>query len=151
MKILLVEDSEDKRSNILKALSRYDSHFEVVSKESVRGALGTIDSDEKFDLILLDMSLPTFDVSDEIPDGGDAESFGGYEIIQQMSFLDIDTPVIVITHYRTFHGGTKYEDLEFDLSKTFSNIVLGMIYYDHPSDEWENELKVYLSKFKDNK
>jgi CheY-like chemotaxis protein len=146
MKILLVEDSSDKKKIILESLSRYDSSIETTWKESVRGALDVIDSEEHFDVILLDMSLPAFDVSETIPDGGDAESFGGNEIIQQMAFLDIDTPVIIVTHYRTFQGGIMYEDLEADLLEEFSTIVLGMIYYDHPSNEWETELHKYLKK-----
>jgi CheY-like chemotaxis protein len=148
MKILLIEDSYDKKKIIIESLERYDSSFIVTTKESVRGALDIIESDEKFNLILLDMSLPTFDVTDEIPDGGDAESFGGMEIIHQMAFLDQNTPVVIVTHYRTFHGGTTYEDLEADLLDEFSSIVKGMIYYDHPSNEWEIELKKHLDSIK---
>ncbi|MDK2763423.1 response regulator [Alteromonas macleodii] len=147
MKILLIEDSVDKRKNILASLKEFEDNFDVLTKESVRGALDALES-ESFDLILLDMSLPVFDVSDEIPDGGEAESFGGMEIIQQLSFLDINTPVVILTHYRTFHGGTTYEDLEQELIDEFPTIVKGMIYYDYPSNEWNIELNKYLRKLK---
>lgn len=147
MKILLIEDSFDKKKNILASLEKFDPKMDILPKESVRGALDAIES-ETFDLILLDMSLPAFDFSDDIPDGGEAESFGGIEIVQQLSFLEISTPIIILTHYRTFHGGTTYEDLEQELTDEFSTIVKGMIYYDHPSNEWDIELNAYLRNFK---
>ena len=145
MKILIVEDSKDKRDNIIRAVEKHNINVSIDICESVRGAIEAIDSDNSFDLILLDMSLPLFDITDDVPDGGDSESFGGHEIIQQMSFLKILSPVVVITHYRTFHGGITYEALNGDLNKSFPDIVLGMIYYDHPSNEWINELNKYLN------
>ena len=55
MKILLIEDSVDKRKNILASLKEFEDNFDVLTKESVRGALDALES-ESFDLILLDMS-----------------------------------------------------------------------------------------------
>lgn len=147
MKILLVEDSHDKRDNIIDVLTHFSNLIQFHIEESVRGAIERIDSDEKFDLILLDMSLPLFDITDEIPDGGEAESFGGHEIIEQMSFLKIHTPVIVITHYRAFQGGTTFEALEMELKSTYPKIVKGMIYYDHPSNIWKQELISFFNRF----
>ncbi|MCG6272544.1 response regulator [Vibrio vulnificus] len=147
MKVLLVEDSNDKRNLIKDVLIQNPIDIDINIEESVRGAIDRIDSDEKFDLILLDMSLPLFDITDEIPDGGEAESFGGHEIIEQMSFFNIYTPVIVITHYRTFQGGTTYEALETELKSSYPDIVKGMIYYDHPSSTWKHELIAYLKNF----
>ncbi|PNH83413.1 response regulator [Vibrio diazotrophicus] len=147
MKVLLVEDSNDKRNQIKDVLNQFPMDININVEESVRGAIDRIDSDEKFDLLLLDMSLPLFDITDEVPDGGEAESFGGHEIIEQMSFLQIYSPVIVITHYRTFQGGTTYEALESELKCSYPDIVKGMIYYDHPSITWKHELIDYLNKF----
>lgn len=147
MKILLVEDSHDKRDNIAELLKKSHNPTTIHIEESVRGAIEQIDSNEVFDLILLDMSLPLFDITDDIPDGGEAESFGGHEIIEQMSFLKIFTPVIVITHYRAFQGGTTFEALEMELKSAYPKIVQGMIYYDHPSNTWENELTTFLNSF----
>lgn len=145
MKILLVEDSKDKM-NIIKDVLVSKS-IDVTVEESVRGAIDRIDSTEAFDLIILDMSLPLFDITDDVPDGGEAESFGGYEIIEQMNFLHIFTPVVVITHYRNFQGGTTYEALEVQLKSSYPEIVNGMIYYDHPSTTWKHELLHYLKGF----
>ncbi|MGK0272782.1 MAG: CheY-like chemotaxis protein [Cocleimonas sp.] len=146
MKVLLVEDSTDKRKIINDVITKFVNDLDLDWVESVRGAIDRIDSEEKFDLIILDMSLPLFDISDDIPDGGEAESFGGHEIIQQMSFLNILTPVIIITHYRTFQGGITYEALNLELKESYPEIVQGMIYYDHPSSRWKQELINYLKE-----
>ncbi|QDZ89817.1 hypothetical protein D0436_04635 [Shewanella decolorationis] len=147
MKILLVEDSADKRKIITDVVYKLIKKLNIDWVESVRGAMDRIDSDEKFDLVILDMSLPLFDISDDIPDGGEAESFGGHEIIQQMSFLNIITPVVIITHYRTFQGGITYEALNLELKESYPDIVKGMIYYDHPSSSWKDELLKYLKEY----
>lgn len=147
MKVLLVEDSADKRKIITDVVLKLVRNLEIDWVESVRGAMDRIDSDEKFDLVLLDMSLPLFDISDDIPDGGEAESFGGHEIIQQMSFLNICTPVVIITHYRTFQGGITYEALNLELKESYPEIVQGMIYYDHPSSTWKHELINHLKEY----
>ncbi len=65
MKILLVEDSHDKRDNIAELLKKSHNPTTIHIEESVRGAIEQIDSNEVFDLILLDMSLPLFDITDE--------------------------------------------------------------------------------------
>ena len=71
MRLLLVEDDEDKREQLLMF---FDEHFtfsvdEVRSFQSALKAIKTI----CYDLIILDMTIPTYDIS-PIEQGGDRKS-----------------------------------------------------------------------------
>lgn len=63
------------------------------------------------DLILLDMSMPSFDLTDQF-NSEDPESFAGIEIMSQMKLRDINVPVLVVTQYKSFEkGSVTLEDL----------------------------------------
>src|SRR5258708_830765 len=103
MRLLVVEDDENKRTQILGFLGERFSWVKVVAAESLQSGLKLIVSDQ-FDLILLDMTLPTFDVGiDE--DGGRPRAYAGREILRQMDRRKIATPVIVLTQFDRFGEG----------------------------------------------
>lgn len=62
MKILLVEDDEFKASDIVKILEDSVANATVIRAMSATSAMKAINS-ETFPLIVLDMSLPTFEMS----------------------------------------------------------------------------------------
>ena len=65
----------------------------------------------KFDFILLDMSLPTYDVGPS-ETGGRPQSFGGRELLRYIDRKNIIIPVIVVTQYERFNKGQEYLDLD---------------------------------------
>lgn len=69
MKILVADDEEPKLASIVDWLSIFCSSSEIVTARSVRSAIDVI-LDAKPELVLLDMSLPTFDVSPGETGGG---------------------------------------------------------------------------------
>ena len=62
MKILLIEDDERKMTHIVGYVSGLDQKYKIEVKRSYNSGLRAVLSGA-YDLILLDMSLPTFDVS----------------------------------------------------------------------------------------
>ena len=107
MKILLIEDEASKRAAISKHIVEIlGPEAVVVERESLRSGLKEVISEENYDLILLDMSMPGFDVSSSEPIGGEPESFAGQEIMAQMKLRGINTPVAVVTQYKAFAKGT---------------------------------------------
>ena len=78
----------------LKPLSGNSS---ITVVKSVQGAVSAI-ANERFDFILLDMSLPTHDLK---PGGGAGTSLlsGGLEVIMDLSLLGRRERVIVLTQY----------------------------------------------------
>lgn len=103
MRILLVEDDEFKASDILRALEEYDQDTTVDRAASVTSALRAI-TGMSYDLILLDMSLPTFDLSGP-GGGGSPQGQGGVEVIRLARRLDRRCPIVI---------NTQYPDIEID-------------------------------------
>jgi len=57
-----------------------------------------------FDLLVLDMSIPTFDTPD--PSGANRHRpFGGKDILQELKRIQKKIPVVVMTQYSVFGEG----------------------------------------------
>lgn len=99
-------------------------------------------SDEGYDLILLDMSMP----SDHIQDNSlgfieEPESFAGEEILAQMKLRGLRTPVLVVTQFRAFAGGSvTLEMLINKYKREYAGIFAGAVYYSTALDGWKKDL-----------
>ncbi|MGM8062689.1 hypothetical protein [Vogesella indigofera] len=143
MKILIIEDEFDKREKIKGHLVEIlgDQLF-VVERDSLRSAFKAIVTEPDYDLILLDMSMPSFDVTSDEPAGGPPESFAGREIMAQMKLRGINIPVVVITQYKLFEGGeVSLDELILQFETKFSDFFQGAIYYNSAIEGWKRELK----------
>ena len=100
MNILLVEDEDPKRANIIRALNKIRPASDIIEARSVNSAITQLRSTVP-DLILLDMSLPTFDIGPGEP-GGRPQGFGGIEVLRYIDRFKLRVPVIVITAYEAF-------------------------------------------------
>lgn len=141
MKILLVEDEDPKRNNILGTLAKMSPKPEVAEARSVTSALRSLRS-FAFDLVLLDMSLPSFDVGPGEP-GGRPQGFGGIEVLRSMDRFGVRTPVVVITAYEAFpSGGTQIplDALRADLTKAHPKIFHGLVFYNSVFSTWSDDL-----------
>src|SRR5690242_20184685 len=105
MKVLVVEDDEFKRKRIAEAVHSHLPDADIFLEKAVNSGLAAIVETQP-DLILLDMSLTTFDVGPNEP-GGRPQNFGGLEILRHMDRLEVLTPVIVITQHERFARGTQ--------------------------------------------
>ncbi|NMM03546.1 response regulator [Paraburkholderia sp. RP-4-7] len=146
MRILIVEDDLDKRKKIVELVeSKMADVDEIVERESLRSGLRTIIEDRLFDAILLDMSMPGFDISEDEPSGGAPESFAGEEIMAQMKLRGIKIPVVVITQYKSFEKGTVgLQELVSKFTDEFSDFFRGAIYYNSAIESWKKELVDHL-------
>lgn len=146
MRILIIEDQEEKSKDIVKFLSGYyDDELDISQQLSLRSGLGRLVSGEGYDLIVLDMSMPNFDPSLDDPIGGTPESFAGKEFLSQMKLRGISIPVVVITQYATFaKGQIALEDLDNEFRASYSEFYLGSVYYSYSSHEWKKALSDLL-------
>jgi CheY-like chemotaxis protein len=149
MKILIVEDDYDKIDKIKEFLEeKYGKEINVLISESLRSALKTIINTINIDLIILDMSLPNFDISKDDPGGGTPESSAGKELMSQMSLRRLHIPVVVLTQYAVFDEGKKtLDELKAEFCNDYNEFYLGAVYYNAAVDGW----KVELSDLIDNK
>lgn len=83
-KILLIEDESHKRDELAEYIEEFvgpDLSLDIV--DSVRDAVLSV-SRKDFDLIILDMALPTFTTNGGKFDGGLDQSLGGVEVLRTL-------------------------------------------------------------------
>lgn len=142
VRILLVEDETPKSTHIEHFLKNLAPNVMISLAKSVNSALDALEQNVP-DLLLLDMSLPTFDIGDR-ESGGRPQGFGGIEILRYMTLAEIACPTIVITGYEAFlREAGKTVDLsqiKTELETEFPNLLRGVLHYNSTFDEWKIEL-----------
>lgn len=140
--VLLVEDEAPKRRHISEHILTTFNRTQLDVAGSVTAAISKLEV-SRYDLVLLDMTLPTFD-QDEHEPGGRPQGFGGIEVIRYVSMADVFVPIIVLTGYEVFPGeaGTQMsiEQLSSMLGKEFGEGIIQVIHYSSAVDEWKKKL-----------
>ena len=136
-RILVVEDDEYKASDIIKTAQSVLNGVAIERAASVTSAL-TMIHDHTFDLVILDMSLPTFDISGP-GGGGSPEGQGGIEVLRLARRVKNQSKFVVVTQYPDIEVEGREVSLSLaaaKLSQTFKLQVLGCLLYDFDDDEW---------------
>lgn len=136
MKVLFIEDNPQKLKHVSDFLEKKFDNIELTVKKSYNSGLRELIKNESYGLILLDMSLPNYDIEPG-ESGGDFEKFAGKFLLNEMYRRDITTQVLILTMY------LNYVDEEFssELKDKFPN-YLGVVYYNvKEPDGWKNELQ----------
>lgn len=148
MRILMVEDEIPKQRHIASFLNEVVCDLDLQVARSVNSAVEYLEA-KSFDLVLLDMSLPTFD-QDNDESGGRPQGFGGIEVAREMQMAGIRSKIVVITGYEVFPKGDGGQlnigQLKADLQGEFGSLVVGVLHYNSALDEWKTSL---LSQFKE--
>ena len=143
--ILLVEDDENKRSQLLQMLSEQMSDAEVITAASFQAGLRRL-REEHVTFVVLDMSLPNYDIGPE-ENGGEMRQLGGKDFLRRMVREGRRIPTVIVTQYETFGFGRDRVDLSglrVELEAVYSGVCLGVIYYNSALDNWKQELKELL-------
>ena len=145
-KILIVEDNYFKLEKLKNFLDTEYSDVKIEEKTSYNSASKEIALNyHNYDLILLDMSMQTYDITNE-ESGGEPEPLAGKNILKQMYLRDIPTKVIVVTMYQNFVDGTRITELDKELLNDYPDNYCGYIFFTHSNLEWTNDLKIAINK-----
>ena len=146
LNVLLVEDDEDKRLDLNEFITS-ELKCSISEARSYQGALKALKG-SSFDLILLDMTIPTFDVTPS-DSGGRAQPFGGETLLFEMMRREITTKVIVVTQFDKFGEGKKevlLKDLDLRLAQQFQANYLGAIQYGNSFEGWSDSLRQKIAE-----
>lgn len=147
--ILLVEDNEHKRDRVLAYLSETLPSATVSEARSYASGCQEIESD-KFDLIIMDISLPTYDRAGQ-EGGGRFRSNGGREIARKIMRRKISTPIVFLTQYEAFSDrGNSLSLIELGelLAQECLENFRGLIYFDSSKSAWKSELDKIIKLLK---
>lgn len=141
LKTLIIEDQKEKALALSNALHESFPTSEFEYCESLRSGLSSLIKNGKYDLLILDMSMPRFDPNPSSTGSVIPESFAGKEILSQMQLRKIDTPTVVVTQYSVF-GDSKIEleTLDSEFKEQYRSFYLGCVYYSSASINWKNDL-----------
>jgi CheY-like chemotaxis protein len=145
-KILLIEDDPPKRNQIINLIGSLN--LKITHAHSVNEAIRRIDED-RFDGILLDMSLPTFNEGLNVSSSGRQQDFGGRQILTYMWELEYSSKVLLVTQlpgFKTEKGKEiKLKELDESLTVEFKGLYTGFVYFTHSSDAWAQRIKDFLA------
>ena len=142
MRILIIEDDNNKMMSIANEIREIRKDAQLTKARSYQSGLRNLLSSQ-FDFLLLDMSLPIFDISRE-EDGFRVDPFSGRNILAEMHRKSVNVPTAVITMFETFGEGDDLmtlEELDRDLAKNYPFIYKGAIYYNSSEVNWKEALK----------
>ncbi len=147
MKILLVEDDQNKRDRITAFITSTVPTVSVTPALSYRSAVEKI-VNESWDFLLLDMTLPTYDVTDQ-EDGFQTEAFAGTSVLREMKRRNITVPTVVVTQFETLGEGAEkmsLPQLRNVLATEYPGTYVGTIFYAPGESSWMPKLAEYLSQ-----
>ena len=145
MRILIVEDNNNKLKQIREYIESQYKRFDIHDAVSYTGGLRRI-YDEQWDIILLDMTLPVYDVGMQ-DNGGDKKSIAGKEIMQRMLNRGIVVPTIIITQFDTFGDNeVSIEQLNELFGNEMQSIWRGTVNYEASGSRWKDALRMLISK-----
>jgi CheY-like chemotaxis protein len=134
MKILLVEDEIHKRDEVAKCIVDVLG-ISPDTSEGVKSAVLSVKSGS-YDLIVLDMALPTFDGSSQVQYKGHDQADGGIEVLRALKSEGKSTKVIIITQYAEFRIGStkvKLKNSPAVIREKYGQLVVGAILYQYKS------------------
>jgi CheY-like chemotaxis protein len=145
--VLLVEDDEFKAADVLSVVQEVAPNATITRSGSATAALRQI-TYNSFDFVLLDMSLPTFDLSGP-GGGGSPQGQGGLEVLRLARMLGRESAFIIVT---------QYPDIEIDgadvsltrapklLTEKFQQPVAACVLYEFDGDAWREPLRLAITK-----
>ncbi|WP_185907850.1 response regulator [Psychrobacillus soli] len=147
MNVLIIEDDPNKAKQLNEFFSNIKDVKLITSKKSYKTGLKEIFR-SKYHFLVLDMSMPTFDISTEAG-GGKVMHFGGKEILRQLRRKKVSIPTVVVTQFESFGEEKKMtlDKLKEELQLEFSDNYIKTIYYNPAGIEWKHELQDVVDNF----
>jgi CheY-like chemotaxis protein len=145
MRVLIVEDNVDKSRQLAAFLQSEFTNVAIEERSSYNSGLAAIRELEP-DIVLLDMSMPTYDRKGAQP-AGRTRVYAGRDVLHEVRRLGLRTRAIVVTQFDTFREGSQkrtLEELRKELAREFPQGYIDTVYY-HPSrSDWRLQLEQLL-------
>lgn len=147
--ILLVEDEIHKQQELVTHLEKFfRGEQEIHRVESVHAAFRAVSS-LKFDLVLLDMALPTFSAEGSAVLRGHDQALGGLEVLRTLKSVGARPKIIIITQYPQVTVGGRQLDLAKAaqaLAVRYDQDIIGSVIYKYGSTSYVSKLAALLKR-----
>ena len=146
-KVLVVDDDPHKIRQLAGCVRDEYPHAEVIERKSYQSGLKAALLDSP-DLIILDMTMPTYDVGGKEV-GGRERRYAGHQILRQLRRKNSNAQVIIVTQFEKFGEGkdlVTLDELKIQLRNEFDDRYLGVVFYQAADSRWKHELCGMMSK-----
>ncbi|OFY91289.1 MAG: hypothetical protein A3K10_14130 [Bacteroidetes bacterium RIFCSPLOWO2_12_FULL_31_6] len=147
MNSLIIEDDENKARNIKAFMVDKYPGLELTIKKSYQSGLKAIHT-EDFNVVLLDMQLPNFDIV-EGEDGYRFRQLAGEDILKELRRKKKKTGIIIVTQFEKFGEGKEVidiSDLKDRLRLNYPENYIGTVFYSAKSEIWKEKIAKLISK-----
>lgn len=137
----IVEDSALKASLLKEFLNTEFPVLEISIQGSYQSGMKAVEKNPP-QLILLDMTLPTFDRQPNAREGR-LRPQGGYDMLRKIKLRAIKTSVVVVTQLEAFGEGDEqvsFSEMTLRCNREFPEIFLGSVYFDQRESAWQGLL-----------
>lgn len=145
MNILIIEDNPFKREKVIEFIKiTYDAT--LIEASSYNSGVN-LALENNFDLIILDMSMPTFDRTDTTH-GGRFRALAGKDIAIKLERAKKLVPFIILTGYKDFSVNSQSLSIyQIDETlKAMGDIYKGCIIFDAVNSVWKEELSKIIEE-----
>jgi CheY-like chemotaxis protein len=142
MKVLVIDDDPNKMRQLTECIREFAADTQVLQARSYQSGLKAA-LFEGPDLVVLDMTMPTFDVGGK-ETGGRERRYAGLQILRQLKRKETAVATVVVTQFEQFGEGDDQitlAELRVRLAKEFPGSYLGTIYYQAGDSKWRDELR----------
>ncbi len=147
MRILIIEDDHNKLEQLAAFVNSEFAVHTVGKALSYRNGLAAVLAGD-WDVVLLDMQLPTYDKSPR-ESGGRQRALAGEQILRKMALRGVDTAAIVVTQFEKFGdlgSAISLDQLVGRLEASHYPNYRGTVYYHAKISDWKSDLRELISK-----
>jgi len=147
MKILIIEDDQNKLEQLSSFVNEEFAVHTVGKALSYRNGLAAVLSAD-WDIVLLDMQLPTYDKS-PTESGGRQRALAGEQILRKMGLRGVQTAAIVVTQFEKFGdlgSAISLKQLVNRLEEANYPNYRGTVYYNAKISDWKSELRDLITR-----
>lgn len=142
MNVLIIEDDPQKAERVMSVVNvaALDANIDVC--RSYQSGLKFFESGKDITLVILDVSLPTFDPEPDVRHGR-PRPLGGYDIMRKMKRMKKTPAVVILTALENFGSPSQqysFEQLSQKCAKEFPENFKGAIYYSQSRTAWRDQL-----------
>lgn len=147
MQLLIIEDDPKKSERLRSFVTQEFPSFIVEEARSYQSGLA-VSLAREIDVVILDMSMPTFDVSNR-EHGGEMRPFAGREVLRELQRKKRRTKAIIVTQFESFGDGDDrqtLDELRRELGLNYPDLFNGVIYYQASETSWQDKLRRLIMK-----
>jgi CheY-like chemotaxis protein len=149
MKVLIAEDSEEKREDLEDFFSIEFPYYCLGKSASFKETVQMVE-DENFDLLILDMTMPTKSENTS-KFQSKARTLAGRDVLSTLKFYSIkNIKCIIFSQFGEFGKKGEVETLDeiyVKLLLKYPDLLLGCVKYDSAAQGWRAKLKILIKGF----